>query len=180
VVQYTITLLIIYRVPQASDLLFLLHDVARLLRADADRRAGAHGMTRAQWVILFWLERQPGLSQKELAEILEVEPITVARLIDRLEARGMVERRADAKDRRIWRLHLLPPSASVLDELHGERADMHRMATADIDTATERAMIDGLRRMKATLVSECRHKGAHERDLGLKEPPVKDLEKDVA
>ena len=68
------------------DLMFLLHDVARLLRVDADKRARAHGMTRAQWGILIWLERQPGLSQKELAEILEVEPITVARLIDRLEA----------------------------------------------------------------------------------------------
>ena len=90
------------------DLMFLLHDVARLLRVDADKRARAHGMTRAQWGILIWLERQPGLSQKELAEFLEVEPITVARLIDRLEARGMVERRPDPKDRRIWRLHLLP------------------------------------------------------------------------
>ena len=90
------------------DLMFLLHDVARLLRVDADKRARAHGMTRAQWGILIWLERQPGLSQKELAEILEVEPITVARLIDRLESRGMVERRPDPKDRRIWRLHLCP------------------------------------------------------------------------
>ena len=113
-----------------------MHDVARLLRQDADRRARAHGMTRAQWVILFWLERQPGLSQKELSEILEVEPITVARLIDRLEARGMVERRADPKDRRIWRLHLRPPAEPVLAELHDERAAMHAMATADIDPAT--------------------------------------------
>jgi MarR family transcriptional regulator for hemolysin len=145
-------------VPQTPDLMFLLHDVARLLRGEADRRASAHGMTRAQWVILFWLERQPGLSQKELAEILEVEPITVARLIDRLEARGMVERRPDPKDRRIWRLHALPPSAPVLAELSDERADMHRMATVNIDEATERTMIEGLKRMKATLVSECRHK----------------------
>lgn len=167
--------------PNSPDLLFLLHDVARLLRADADRRASAHGMTRAQWVILFWLQRQPGLSQKELAEILEVEPITVARLIDRLEARGMVERRPDPKDRRIWRLHLLPPSAPVLSELHDERAEMHRMATADIDRATEQAMIDGLRRMKATLVREHRSRGANETELGFKEPMPKQLaEKDVA
>jgi len=97
------------------DLLFLLHDVARLLRVDADKRASAHGMTRAQWGILIWLDRQPGLSQKELAELLEVEPITVARLIDRLEARGMVERRPDPKDRRIWRLHLRPPARAMLN-----------------------------------------------------------------
>ena len=68
------------------DLLFLLHDVARLLRLDADKRAREHGMTRAQWILLIWLERQPGITQKELAEIIEVEPITVARLVDRLEA----------------------------------------------------------------------------------------------
>jgi MarR family transcriptional regulator, transcriptional regulator for hemolysin len=167
-------------VPQAPDLLFLLHDVARLLRGEADRRASAHGMTRAQWVILFWLERQPGLSQKELAEILEVEPITVARLIDRLEARGMVERRPDPKDRRIWRLHLLPPSAVVLEELQTERADMHRMATVDVDAATERTMIEGLKRMKATLVCECRHKTPL-KDNSDRDGVVKDLmQKDVA
>jgi len=162
----TITLLIVLPVsetPTAPDLLFLLHDVARLLRHEADKRAGIHGMTRAQWVILFWLERQPGLSQKELSEILEVEPITVARLIDRLEARGMVERRPDPKDRRIWRLHLKPPAAPVLSELHTERADMHRMATAHVDPATEQVMIEGLARMKATILGECRHR-APERD----------------
>lgn len=165
--------------PQTPDLLFLLHDVARLLRYEADRRASAHGMTRAQWIILFWLERQPGLSQKELAEILEVEPITVARLIDRLEARGMVERRADARDRRIWRLHLLPASATVLEELHDERSDMHRLATVDVDDATEQAMIVGLQRMKATLLSECRHKALYKdttvKDAAMTEPPAQDL-----
>src|ERR1700677_3577380 len=104
------------------DLLFLLHDVARLLRVDADKRARQHTMTRAQWGILIWLTRQPGISQKELAEFLEVEPITVARLIDRLEARGMVERRRDPRDRRIWRLHLLPPARDVLHEIDEHRA----------------------------------------------------------
>ena len=96
------------------DLLFLLHDVARLVRLDADKRARQHAMTRAQWVILIWLERQPGITQKELAEIIEVEPITVARLIDRLEKSDMVERRPDPKDRRIWRLHLRPPALPML------------------------------------------------------------------
>src|SRR6201989_853323 len=100
------------------DLMFLLHDVARLLRVDADKRARAHGMTRAQWGILIWLERQPGLSQKELAEFLEVEPITVARLVDRLEARGMVERRPDPRDRRIWRLHFPHPPPAWLHQTH--------------------------------------------------------------
>ncbi len=136
------------------DLLFLLHDVARLLRVDADKRARLHGMTRAQWALLIRLERQPGISQKELSELLEVEPITVARLIDRLEARGMVERRPDPRDRRIWRLHLLPPAHDVLREIDDQRADMTRMVTAGIDENSIEIMTEALVRMKVTLTQE--------------------------
>jgi MarR family transcriptional regulator for hemolysin len=136
------------------DLLFLLHDVARLLRVDADKRARLHGMTRAQWAILIWLERQPGISQKELSELLEVEPITVARLIDRLEARGMVERRPDPRDRRIWRLHLLRPARDVLHEIDEHRADMTRIVTAGISDESIEIMTEALMRMKATLTQE--------------------------
>ncbi len=136
------------------DLLFLLHDVARLLRVDADKRARCHDMTRAQWGILLWLDRQPGMSQKELAELLEVEPITVARLIDRLEARGMVERRPDPRDRRIWRLHLSPAAHPLLHEIHDQRAAMERMLTQGIDDAMLQSMIETLSRMKATLTHD--------------------------
>ncbi|MFL5280187.1 MAG: MarR family winged helix-turn-helix transcriptional regulator [Rhodopila sp.] len=136
------------------DLLFLLHDVARLLRVDADKRARVNGMTRAQWGILIWLERQPGISQKELSEILEVEPITVARLIDRLEGRGMVERRPDPRDRRIWRLHLLPPAHDVLHEIDEQRADMTRIVTSGISEESIETMTEALLRMKATLTQE--------------------------
>jgi MarR family transcriptional regulator, transcriptional regulator for hemolysin len=135
------------------DLLFLLHDVARLLRMDADRRASAHGMTRAQWALLIWLERQPGLSQKELAELLEVEPITVARLIDRLEARSMVERRPDPRDRRIWRLHLCPPAYPMLEEIARQRAEITRLVTAGIDQPTQDAITEALITMKAALAA---------------------------
>ena len=69
-----------------SDVLVLLYDVARHMRTYADQMARAHGMTRAQWVILARLERQPDLSQNELAALAEVTPMTIARLIDRLEA----------------------------------------------------------------------------------------------
>lgn len=134
------------------DLLFLLHDVARLLRVDADKRASCHGMTRAQWAILIWLERQPGISQKELAELLEVEPMTVARLIDRLQARGMVERRPDPKDRRIWRLHLLPPAHATLREIECQRREMVRMISAGIDDETLATVTEALLKMKGTLL----------------------------
>jgi MarR family transcriptional regulator for hemolysin len=136
------------------DLMFLLHDVARLIRVDADKRARAHGMTRAQWGILIWLERQPGLSQKELAEILEVEPITVARLIDRLETRGMVERRPDPKDRRIWRLHVCPPAFPVLREIDRQRGQMRALVTDGLDEATIDSMTEALITMKTTLIHE--------------------------
>lgn len=136
------------------DLMFLLHDVARLIRVHADKRARAHGMTRAQWGILVWLERRPGLSQKELAELLEVEPITVARLIDRLETRGMVERRPDPKDRRIWRLHLSADAHPMLGEIDRQRALLRGLATDGLDEATLETMTEALLTMKTTLTHE--------------------------
>lgn len=142
----------------------MLHDVGRQLRLESDRRARAHGMTRAQWVILVRLQSKPGLSQKELAEILEVEPITVARLIDRLECRGMVERRGDPADRRVWRLHLLPPAAPVLEEIHAERESLRRLVAEGIDPGTVATIITGLARMKANLLAEPRGR-ALERDV---------------
>jgi len=147
-------------VSDKPDLFFVLHDLARQMRLLADRRAGLHGMTRAQWIMLIWLERQPGLSQKELAELIEVEPITVARIVDRLEARGMVERRADPADRRIWRLHLCPPSRPILNEMCRERADIYGLATAGLDKDEVQAVTDALCRIKLNVVAELRAKPA--------------------
>ena len=141
---------------QDKDFFFLLHDVARLLRTRADQMARAHGMTRAQWVILLRLERQPGLSQNEMAELLEVEPITVCRLVDRLESRGFLERRADPADRRIKRLHLLPASAPILKEIAGCRSELHELISGDIPSATLNVMTETLRQMRATLTAEPR------------------------
>lgn len=138
------------------DILFLLHDVARHLRQDADRRARGHGLTRAQWIILIRLEKSPGLSQKELAEILEVEPITVARLIDRLAKGGFVERRDDPADRRVWRLHLLPAAVPVLRALSGERAAMTRMVSTGLSPETISRLRDALMQMKSNVAAEAR------------------------
>jgi DNA-binding MarR family transcriptional regulator len=151
-------------VTDQPDLLFLLHDVARHLRLDADRRAAAYGLTRAQWVILMRLEHQPGLSQKELAEIVEVEPITIGRLIDRLETRELVERRADPHDRRIWRLHIRPAALKVLEELQAERLDMLSMVGQGLDPALLATLKTGLTRMKANVVADLRCKSL-EKDL---------------
>ena len=136
------------------ELLILLFDVARQMRTRSDQRARTRGMTRAQWVILAHLERQPRLSQNELAAIVEVEPITIGRLVDRLEARGLVERRADPKDRRVWRLVLTPAATPILSEIKQYRAELHTLMTAGIDPATLAALTDGLLRMKANLAAE--------------------------
>ncbi len=138
------------------DVMLYLHDVAHLLRIAADKRARQFGMTRAQWFIMLRLERQPGLSQKELSELLEVEPITVARLVDRLEQRGLVERRPDPKDRRVWRLHLLPSAAPLLEKIKAERAELITLLTTGFDAETLEVITDGLARMKATLCGALR------------------------
>ncbi|MCC2098782.1 MAG: MarR family transcriptional regulator [Hyphomicrobiales bacterium] len=108
-----------------KDPIFLLYDVARLIRLRADQRARQHEMTRAQWVILAWLELRPAITQNELAGLVDVEPITVGRLVDRLEARGVVERHRDPADRRVWRLHLTDAAEPVLKEIRAYRADVN-------------------------------------------------------
>src|SRR6185437_12713024 len=119
------------------DLLIVLHDVARALRTRFDQKARAsHAMTRAQWIILSRLDRQPGMSQNEMAAVCEVEPITVARLIDRLEARGLVERRADPADRRIRRLHLLPAAKPILETITDALVSINARITAGLDEKT--------------------------------------------
>lgn len=133
------------------DLFFLLHDVARLTRVEADRRARLHGMTRAQWALLLRLEQNPGLSQKEVADLLEVEPISLGRLVDRMEAAGLVERRADEQDRRIWRLHLRPAATAQLAEIARQRIVLGNIISAGVTPATRAAMIEGLRQMKTNL-----------------------------
>ncbi|HWA03080.1 MAG TPA: MarR family transcriptional regulator [Rhizomicrobium sp.] len=136
------------------DMLIVLHDVARLLRTRFDQTARAYGMTRAQWVILARLDRQPGMSQNELATICEVEPITVARLVDRLEARGMVERRADPSDRRVRRLHLLPESRPILKEIARYRENLESEINDGLDEGAREAFVDVLLHIKSKLTAE--------------------------
>lgn len=101
----------------AENLGFLLSDTARLLRRRFDERARSSGASVAQWRVLKTLHRHPGLNQGQLAEHLEVEPITACRMIDRLEESGLVERRRDPADRRAWRIHLTEKASPMLDDL---------------------------------------------------------------
>jgi MarR family transcriptional regulator, transcriptional regulator for hemolysin len=136
-----------------NDLVILLSDVARHMRTYGDQLAQAHGMTRAQLIILARLEMQPELSQNELAALAEVAPMTIARLIDRLEALGLVKRCPDPHDRRIWRLRLTPAAAPLLREIKRFRAKLHSTLTKGIDPAVLKTMTHGLRQMKENVTS---------------------------
>jgi MarR family transcriptional regulator, transcriptional regulator for hemolysin len=138
-------------IPSDTELPVMLHDVAHLMRTYADQLARENKTTRAQWAVLAKLERQPNLSQNELAALTEVAPISVARLIDRLEEQGLVERRADPEDRRIWRLRLTPAAAPVLRDIKRYRARLHEVMTRGIDPKVLSAMAAGLAQMKANL-----------------------------
>ena len=136
------------------DLQFQLHDVARMLRTRFDRWARSYGLTRAQGVILVRLHHQPGLSQIEMAAICEVEPITVGRLVDRLEARGLIERRPDPADRRIRRLHLLPASEPILALIDGYRADVNDSLLSGVSAEARETVVNVLLHMKHKLTME--------------------------
>ena len=99
------------------ELGFTLFEVARLIKTCVDHKAREVGLTRAQWAVLVRLQRMEGPKQTEIASILDIQPITLARLIDRLCDRGYVERRADPVDRRAKRLFLTVKAAPMLDKL---------------------------------------------------------------
>jgi MarR family transcriptional regulator for hemolysin len=96
---------------------FEIAETAHALRKAFDRRAVGLGVTRAQWKVLFRLTRQPGLRQIELADMLDIEPITLSRIVDRLEESGLVERKADPADRRAWRLHVTARAQPLIAKL---------------------------------------------------------------
>ena len=96
---------------------FLVHDISRMLRKRFDRRARDIGLTKSQWIVLAHLARHEGIHQGGLADVLELEPATLGRHLDRLEDTGWIERRPDPADRRTWRLHLTEKAAPVLERM---------------------------------------------------------------
>jgi MarR family transcriptional regulator for hemolysin len=112
---------------------FEIGETAHALRKAFDRRAVGLGVTRAQWKVLFKLSRQPGLRQIELADLLDIEPITLSRIVDRLEEGGLVERVADPADRRAWRLHVTARAQPLIAKLRALADEMTSDAFAGID-----------------------------------------------
>jgi len=131
---------------------FLLHDVSRLLRKRFDRRARALGLTRAQWSVIAHLRRNEGLTQSALADILEVEKITLCRLVDRLEASGWVERRPHPEDRRANALYLTSKAYPVLDRMREISRDIRSEAMAGLQPEERDYLLDTLQRLKHNLL----------------------------
>lgn len=136
------------------DPVILLNLVGRLLRVMADKRAREHGMSRAQWMILVWVNKEPGMTQQAMSDILEVEPISVGRLVDKLEARGLIERRRDPKDRRVWRLHNLPAAKPILKVVEGMRSELNQLILARLGPDKIEALLDTLFCLKTGLMEE--------------------------
>ena len=130
---------------------FLLNDAARLMRKDFERRTRSLGLTRAQWQTLFHLARNEGCNQTTLADLLEVEPITLARTIDRLELSGLVERRADPGDRRARLLFLGERAHPLLEELRALGAETREIALAGISDDERTLLMTLLTKMRANL-----------------------------
>jgi MarR family transcriptional regulator for hemolysin len=135
----------------APTLEFPLHEVARLLRRRFERHARGSGLTRAQWQVLACLSLHEGINQSGLAELLEVEPITLCRIVDKLQMFGLVERRPGPSDRRVWLLHLTPAARPKLTLLHRLGAVIRREALAGVPDADIEHLLRTLRALKANL-----------------------------
>ena len=132
---------------------YALHDVTCLFRKHFDRRAIRFDLTRAQWRALKSIRRREGLSQTELAEFLEMEPIAVGRVIDRLVAAAFVERRADPNDRRRWCLHLTARAHEVTDDMEVLAAELRHEALAGVTQADFKAFERVLAKIRSNLVA---------------------------
>jgi len=129
----------------------MLADVARLMRRSFDARARSISVTRPQWQVLSLLRRHEGINQGKLADLLEVEPITVCRMVDRLQDADLVERRTDPADRRSWRLFLTDKAHDLLGQLRPLADELLEQAFEGIDAAERVRLLATLDRMRLNL-----------------------------
>jgi len=140
-----------------KELAWELGETSRMMRRFYDRRASALGVTSAQWRVLLRLSREPGLKQVELAERLDVEPITACRIVDRLEEAGLVERQRDPEDRRAWRLMLTAKADPILKRLTALAEEMSGEAFAGLSREEVEAMRSRLAQVRENV---CRAEAA--------------------
>lgn len=138
-------------VPGIDRLGFLIHDVARLLRKRFEQRGSEHGLSAAQWRLLARLVKEEGVAQARLAELLEIEPISVSRLLDRMEDGGWIERRADKADRRVRMVFPTPKARAAYGEIKGMAGEVYDEALAGLDDSRRAALILALETMAENL-----------------------------
>ena len=143
---------------------FLLHDAARLMRVNYDRRMSELGLTRSQWWVLTHLYFNEGISQTELSGIMEVERATLGRLLDRLEDKGWVERRPDPSDRRLKRVFLTGEVEELLRTMRALAGDMRAEALAGLDPAQQEQLLAYLAQVKENLSRMLDPKAQNERE----------------
>lgn len=134
-----------------ENLLFEINETARAVRRAFDQRASTVGVTRAQWRVMARLKREPGLRQVELADRLDMEPITLCRIVDRLEDAGLVERKPDPADRRAWRLELTAKASPLVRKLKVLAHDLTVEATGGIASAELTALQQRLAAIRENL-----------------------------
>jgi MarR family transcriptional regulator, transcriptional regulator for hemolysin len=130
---------------------YTITDVARLLRTVFERRVRAFGLTRSQWLIIARLHRRPGLSQSEIADLLEIEKAPAGRLIERMEAKGWLQRRSDARDRRVNRLYLTAKANHLHAAIWPIAETTVEEALSDLSVEERRRLSDLMARVKTTL-----------------------------
>jgi DNA-binding MarR family transcriptional regulator len=135
----------------ANSFGFLLQDVARLMRRNFNRDIQDLDLTQAQWQILFHVARNEGLRQAQLAEILEMQPISVARQIDRMEAAGWLRRVPDPGDRRAVNLYVEKKAEPILETLRSRGAALRRGALKGISEEEQKIFTDVLARLRGNL-----------------------------
>jgi DNA-binding MarR family transcriptional regulator len=141
-------LIVVPRDSVDKNFLFTLGELQRLVRAYADRAAARYGITRAQWAVLAKVERFEGMKQTELAEQMEMQPITLTRLIDRLCDNGWIERRSDDADRRVNRLYLRKAAKPLLVKLAGLKSELTATALAGINPSDANRLLAQLETIK--------------------------------
>lgn len=134
-----------------DNLGFVLKDISRLMRKRFDERARASGVTVSQWRVLLTLLRYEGSNQGFLADLLDVEPITLCRMIDRLEESGLVERRRDPGDRRAWLIHLTDKAHPVVEQLRSVANGLLTDARAGLSDRQYDELMDALTIVRANL-----------------------------
>ena len=130
---------------------FLLHDASRLLRRRFEANASRFGLSSAQWRLLARVWKEEGVAQARLAELLEVEPISVSRLIDRMAEGGFIERRADPHDRRVRTIHLTARSRDIFQDMRSIADGVYASALAGLSDEQAKAVIDGLKAIISNL-----------------------------